>query len=116
MTLLKKTNNELDAFEEEFHEIKGNLESLKEKCKSANNTILTNPVPTQTNNRTLLTHTDSPNKSTIVSQISQSINESIKKANKIFVFDLKEQSNKSDKNTKMNLCKFVVDHVINPHT
>ena len=65
--------NRLDAFEEELHEIKDDLESLKEKCKSMNNAILTNPVPIQINGTTPPTHTDNPKMHTIVSQISRSI-------------------------------------------
>ena len=65
--------NRLDAFEEELHEIKDDLESLKEKCKSMNNAILTNPVPIQINDTTPPTHTDNPKMYTIVSQISRSI-------------------------------------------
>ena len=100
------------AFQEEFQEVKDNLQSLKEKFKSSNNTILKNPVPIQINNTTPPTYTDNPIRSTILSQISQSINESIKRVNNIFVFNLQEQSYESHKNTIMNLCIFILDHEI----
>ena len=57
-------------------------------------------------------HLDNPKTSTTASQISQSINESVERANNIIVFNLQEQSNESDKNTIMNLCKFIVDHEV----
>ena len=56
----KKNNTRLDVFKEGLLEIKDNLESLKDKCKSTNNTILTNPVPTQINDMTPPTHSDNP--------------------------------------------------------
>ena len=49
---VEKNNIRLDAFEEGLHKIKDDLESLKQKYKSENNTILTNPVPTQINDMT----------------------------------------------------------------
>ena len=49
---VEKNNIRLDAFEEGHHKIKDDLESLKEKYKSTNNAILTNPVPTQINDMT----------------------------------------------------------------
>ena len=54
----EKNNTRLDAFEEELYGIKDNLESLHEKCKSMNNTILTNPTPIQTNGTAPYAHTD----------------------------------------------------------
>ena len=57
-------------------------------------------------------HLDNPTTSTTASQISQSINERVERANNIIVFNLQEQSNESDKNTIMNLCKFIVDHEV----
>ena len=33
----------------------------------------------------------------------------VERANNVIVFNLQEQSNESDKNTIMNLCKFIVD-------
>ena len=47
-------------FKEILLEIKDNLESLKDKCKSKNNTVLINPVPTQINDMTPPTHSDNP--------------------------------------------------------
>ena len=58
MTLLKKNNTRLDAFEEELYGIKDDLESFHEKCKSMNNTILTNPAPIQINGTTPYAHTE----------------------------------------------------------
>ena len=66
----EKNNTRLDAFEEKLYGIEDDLESLHEKCKSMNNTILTNPVPIQINNTTPSVHTDNPKTSTIASQIS----------------------------------------------
>ena len=63
----------------ELPEIKDDLESLNQMFKSLNYTILTNPTPIQINGATPTTHT------------------------------LQEESNESDKNTIMNLCKFIVD-------
>ena len=57
------------------------------------------------NDTTSPTHTDNPKTSTIASQISRSINERAERANNVMVFNLQEQSNESDKNTIMNLCK-----------
>ena len=58
--------------------MKDDLELLKEKCKSVNNTILINPVPRQINDTTPPTYTD---------------NECVERANNIIVFNLPEQSN-----------------------
>ena len=99
-------------FKEGLLEIKDNLESLKDKCKSTNNTILTNPVPTQIKDMTPPTYSDNPTMSTLVSQISWSINERIKKGHNIIVFNLQEQNNESDKVTIINLCKFIVDRKV----
>ena len=97
-------------FEEELHSIKDDLESLHEKCESMNNTILKNPVPIQINDTTSPTQTDNPK--TYTTAISRSINERVERANNIIVFNLQEESNESDKNTIMNLCKFIVDREV----
>ena len=50
--------------------------------------------------------------STLVSQISRSINERVERANNITVFNLQEQSNESDKITIISICKFIVDREV----
>ena len=47
-----------------------------------------------------------------MSQISRLIDEHVKRATNVIVFNLQEQSNESDKNTIMNLCKFIVDRMV----
>ena len=81
--MLKKNNTRLDAFEEGLLD-KNDLESLKEKCESKNNTILANPIPTQINDTTPPT------------QIPRSINEHVERANSIIIFNLQEQRSKID--------------------
>ena len=77
-----------------------------------NKTILANPVRIQINDTTSSIHTDNRKTSTIASHISRSINERVERANNDIVFNLHEQSNESDKNTIMNLCKFIVDREV----
>ena len=96
----EKNNTRLDAFEEVLHGIKDDLESLKEKGNSANNAILTNPVPIQINDTAPPTHTDNPGASTIPSEIAGSINEHVERASNI---------KNAIMNTTMNLYKFIVD-------
>ena len=67
---VEKNNTRLDTFEEQLLEIKDDLESLKEKCKSTNNMILTNPVPTQINDTTPTIHSNNPKASTLATQLS----------------------------------------------
>ena len=73
---------------------------------------MTNSIPVQINDTTPSTHTHNPKTSTIASHISRSNNKRVEGAKNIIAFNLKEQSKESDKNTIMNLCKFIVDHEV----
>lgn len=60
---------------------------ITKECKSTNNTILTNPVSIQISNTTAPIHTDTYNRSTIASQISRSVNETIRRVD-VFEYNL----------------------------
>ena len=66
---LLKNDTRPEAFEEEVHEMRDDLETSEEHCKSTFDTVLTSVDPVQRNNATPLLHSDNASMSIIAFQI-----------------------------------------------